>query len=138
MKTQLFCLIATLTAILALTGSCSKEEDNAVTSVSVSPYSLSLEVGQTQSVTATLNPATAVDPVTWSSSDQSVATVSNGTVTAVGTGTAIITATAGGKSGSCTVTVTKSVESVTLDKTKIELEEEKEVQLTAAISPLSP
>ena len=135
MKTQLFCLIATLTAILALTGSCSKEEDNAVTSVSVSPYSLSLEVGQTQSVTATLNPATAVDPVTWSSSDQSVATVSNGTVTAVGTGTAIITATAGGKSGSCTVTVTKSVESVTLDKTKIELEEEKEVQLTAAISP---
>ena len=44
-------------------------------------------------------------PVTWSSSNEAVATVNNGQVTAVSTGTATITASAGGKSATCTVRV---------------------------------
>ena len=85
----------------------------AVTSVTVSPKTLNLEVGQTGTLTATVKPDNATDKtVTWTSSDKNVATVDkdNGTVTAVGEGTATITATAAnGKKDTCTVTVTVPV-----------------------------
>lgn len=81
-----------------------------VTSVTVSPKTLNLEVGQTRTLTATVTPDNATDKtVTWTSSDKNVATVDkdNGTVTAVGEGTATITATAAnGKKDTCKVTVT--------------------------------
>lgn len=58
-------------------------------------------------LTATLTPADATTEVVWTSSDENVATVVNGNVTAVGVGTATITATAGvGVEATCTVTVT--------------------------------
>ena len=58
-------------------------------------------------LTATLTPADATTEVVWTSSDENVATVVNGKVTAVGVGTATITATAGvGVEATCTVTVT--------------------------------
>ena len=44
-------------------------------------------------------------PVTWSTSNASVATVSNGVVTATGPGTATITATSEGKTGTAAITV---------------------------------
>ena len=56
---------------------------------------------------ATLTPAEATTEVVWTSSDENVATVVNGNVTAVGVGTATITATAGvGVEATCAVTVT--------------------------------
>lgn len=80
-----------------------------VTSVTVSPKTLNLEVGQTGTLTATVTPDNATDKtVTWTSSDKNVATVDkdNGTVTPVGEGTATITATAAnGKKDTCKVTV---------------------------------
>lgn len=77
-----------------------------VTSVAVSPKTLNLEVGQTRTLTATVTPDNATDKtVTWTTSNDKVATVANGVVTAVGKGTAIITAAAGGKTATCTVTV---------------------------------
>ena len=58
-------------------------------------------------LTATLTPAGATTEVVWTSSDENVATVVNGNVTAVGVGTATITATAGvGVEATCAVTVT--------------------------------
>lgn len=65
--------------------------------------------GGTKALSATTTPASGVT-VTWASSDESVATVTNGTVTAAGNGTAVITAT-GTIDGvtaiaTCTVTVT--------------------------------
>ena len=58
-------------------------------------------------LTATLTPTEATTEVVWTSSDEDVATVVNGNVTAVGVGTATITATAGvGVEATCTVTVT--------------------------------
>lgn len=58
-------------------------------------------------LTATLTPAEATTEVVWTSSDENVATVVNGNVTAVGVGTATITATAGeGVEATCAVTVT--------------------------------
>jgi len=77
-----------------------------VTSVAVSPKTLNLEVGQTRTLTATVTPDNATDKtVTWTTSNDKVATVANGVVTAVGKGTATITAAAGGKTATCTVTV---------------------------------
>lgn len=79
----------------------------AVTSVTVSSKTLNLEVGQTRTLTATVTPGNATDKtVTWTSSNDKVATVVDGTVAAVGEGTATITATAAnGKKDTCEVTV---------------------------------
>lgn len=79
----------------------------AVTSVTVSSKTLNLEVGQTGTLTATVKPDNATDKtVTWTSSNDKVATVVDGTVAAVGEGTATITATAAnGKKDTCKVTV---------------------------------
>ena len=57
--------------------------------------------------------------MTWSSSNNSVATVTNGKVVAVGKGTATITVTASGKTATCTVTVTEEV-TYSIDWVKIE------------------
>lgn len=54
---------------------------------------LTLTVGQTQTLSVAANPTGANAAVTWSTSDASVATVSNGVVTAKANGTATITAT---------------------------------------------
>lgn len=76
-----------------------------VESVTLDNEELTLYVGDTDTLTATVTPSGAAT-VTWKSSDSRVATVSNGKVTAVKEGTATITATAGGKSAACKVTVT--------------------------------
>ena len=76
-------------------------------SVSLDKTSLSLEVGDTETLTATMSPSDATDKITWATSNSNVATVDNGTVTAVGIGTAVITATTtSGKTATCTVKVT--------------------------------
>lgn len=79
----------------------------AVSMITVSPKTLNLEVGQTGTLTATVTPDNATDKtVTWTSSNDKVATVVDGTVAAVGEGTATITATAAnGKKDTCKVTV---------------------------------
>lgn len=79
-----------------------------VSSVSLNKSSTTLEVGDTETLTATLFPDNATNKnVSWSSDDTDVATVSNGVVTAVGVGTAIITVTTedGSKTATCAVTV---------------------------------
>ena len=65
--------------------------------ITVEPGTEALNVGETAELTAKVDPSNATDPtVTWTSSDETVATVdANGKVTAVGGGTATITAKAG-------------------------------------------
>ena len=66
----------------------------AVTGVSVEPVEMYLELGKTATIIATVTPANATNKnVTWSSSNESIATVDGGLVTAITTGTATITAT---------------------------------------------
>ena len=83
----------------------------AVTGVNVNPTSLSLEVGDSSSLAATVLPINATNKnVTWTSSNTSAATVSNGLVTAVSEGSATITATTadGGFTATCAVTVAEA------------------------------
>ena len=78
--------------------------------MTLDPTSLTLDVNQTATLTATVEPDNATNKaVTWSTSDKNVATVDqNGNVKAVGAGKATITATTAdgsGVSATCTVTV---------------------------------
>ena len=58
------------------------------------------------------------ETITWDSDKENVATVSGGTVTAVGVGTATITAhTSNGHSATCTITVTSSMSAKTISLT---------------------
>lgn len=77
------------------------------TSISISPSSLSMTVGDTQSLSATVSPSNATYSLSWSSSNSNVASVSSsGVVTAKGAGTATVTATtSNGKSATSTITV---------------------------------
>ena len=83
----------------------------AVTGVSLNSSSLNLKIGDTSTLTATVLPAKADNKqVTWSSNNESVATVDqNGKVTAIGVGSTsvIVTTVDGGFTASCTVNVTK-------------------------------
>lgn len=85
-------------------------EKGLIESIVVSPESVSLEVGETCQLTATISPADATNKtLKWVSSDRNIAKVSNGLVTAVSEGTATITvlSTDGtGKSAQVVVTVT--------------------------------
>lgn len=107
--------LAVLTAI-ALFGSaftaCKSDDDGdddvSVTGVSLDKTSAELDVGDTLTLKATIEPANATNQnVSWSSSDENVATVANGTVTAKTAGTAVITVKTadGGKEATCTITV---------------------------------
>ena len=68
------------------------------TGITLSANAITLATGGTETLTATVTPSGCTDSVTWTSSNPSVATVSNGTVTAVAEGTAVITASVGGYS----------------------------------------
>lgn len=80
-----------------------------VTGVSLDQHAMTLTAGGvTGTLTATVAPATATDTVvSWSSSDQAVATVANGVVTPVAAGDAVITVTThdGSKTDTCNVHV---------------------------------
>lgn len=77
-----------------------------VTGVQLDNTLLTLEVGESSTLVATVLPANTDFPtVTWTSSNTGVATVVNGVVTAVAAGTAVITAAADGQSATCDVTV---------------------------------
>ncbi|MCI7307333.1 Ig-like domain-containing protein, partial [Alistipes senegalensis] len=99
-----------------------------VTGVTLNKTALTLNIGASETLSATVAPADATNKkVTWKSSDAAVATVdTNGKVTAVKAGEATITVTTedGGKTATCKVTVktaTIAVTGVTLNKTATSL-----------------
>jgi uncharacterized protein YjdB len=80
-----------------------------VTGVTLNKATLAKVVAETETLVATIAPTNAdTQTVTWASSDELVATVVDGLVTAIGVGEATITVTTtdGSKTDTCVVTVT--------------------------------
>ena len=118
----------------------------AVTGVTVAPATLTLEVGQTGALTATVTPTTATNKaVTWTSSAPAIATVdASGTVKGIAPGTATITVKTadGGKTATCAITVKAAaapavkVTGITLNYASITVNGDLErVQLIATVAP---
>ena len=112
-----------------------------VESVSLDRTSAELTEGDEITLAATVKPDNATNKgVSWKSSDPSVASVSEGKVTALKPGKATITVTTddGGRTATCEVTVNAKVypvESVSLDRTSAELTEGDEITLAATVKP---
>ena len=115
-----------------------------VTGVTLNKTSTELTVGQSETLTAAVEPSNATNKnVTWSSSAESVATVEDGKVTAVGAGEATITVTTedGGFTDTCEVTVNAApvpVTGVTLSQTQESLYSNRTpntLTLTATVAP---
>ncbi len=108
----------------------------AVSGITLSQTEISLNKGRTVVLTATVAPENAADKtVIWSSSNEKVATVSDGTVTAVSKGTATVTAKAGDKTATCTVTVKVPASKVTLNTKQIYMVKGKSVNVKATVTP---
>lgn len=116
-----------------------------VTVLAVEPESISLDKssvelieGEQTTLTAVVSPGTASNKnITWSSSDETVAVVTDGVIKGLGAGTAIITASTecGSKTATCEVTVIAPVVSVSLNHTLVEMEEGRQITLTAIFYP---
>ncbi|MDR0437459.1 MAG: Ig-like domain-containing protein [Bacteroidales bacterium] len=92
------------------TATCAVTVDTvAVTGISLNPKTAALIEGATLTLTATLLPANATNKtVIWTSSNTNIATVTDGTITAIAVGTTTIIAITqdGGKADTCLITVT--------------------------------
>ena len=126
------------------TASCTVTVTQPVTGVSLNKSNTTLKVGETETLTTMVSPTTASNKgVSWTSSNTSVATVSNGTITAKSSGTATITVRTndGGYTASCSVTVTEaepekvSVTGIRLNKTSTTIEAGNTETLIATVLP---
>lgn len=113
-----------------------------VIGVELDKTNLSLNVGETETIIASVNPTEAQNKaVTWKSSNESVVTVdNNGVITGVNVGTAVITITTddGNFTADCSVTVTKSIMAVTgisLDKNNTIINVGRTEDLVATVTP---
>lgn len=97
MKTNKF--FATALAVLALAGFTACDQPTPTEPLELTESSVTLKVGETHQLTANV----AVE--SWTSSNEAVATVADGLVTAVSAGNAIISATAAGVTKTCVILV---------------------------------
>lgn len=111
------------------------------TGIAITPPALSLKVGATGQLTATISPSDATDQtITWTSSNNAIATVNeNGLVSAKAVGSATITAkTANDKTATASVTVsaaTISASGISLSPTTLNVKVGNTGTLTATVSP---
>ena len=103
--------------------------------ITLSNGNITLVQGEKATITAQIKPSNATSKeITWTSSDTSIASVTDGKISALKAGTTLITArTKNGKIANCIVTVLKPT--LTLNTTSVSIEEGKEVTLKATVSP---
>ena len=121
----------------ACTVTVSAKDYDAATGVTLNKTSTTLGVSEQEQLTVSVSPATANPAITWTSSNETVATVVNGVVQAMSAGSATITAKeTGGKSATCTVTVAVPVSSVAFTETgDLELTANAEKTLSLTVLP---
>ena len=115
-------LMTILVVCLSFISVACSSKNKAKDEVKLNETAITLEIGDSYTLTATTN---VKKGVTWSTSDESIATVDGGVVNALSAGSATITATAGKATATCTVTVNEAKEyaELTVDKTVVELKE---------------
>jgi predicted RNA methylase/plastocyanin len=133
-------VIRRLLPVVALLAACGGKDSIAppvtVASVTVSPATVTIEVGQTVQLAATTKDGAGNvltgRTVTWGSSNTAVATVNaTGLVSGVAQGSVTITATSEAQSGTAAVTVNVPVASVTVSPATVTIEVGQTVQLAA-------
>ena len=87
------------------------DEEILVNSILLNKTDVTLEIGESEKLVAMISPSNAENQtVSWESSNENIATVTNGTVIALKTGTAVITArTSNNKFAICVVTVKEEI-----------------------------
>lgn len=135
-------LLLSLMTLCALLFGCCEDEDPVIPVQSVEVNSdgavHQLALGETLKLSVTITPTDATaDVITWTSSDPTIATVSDtGVVTALKPGEVTITVTVGGKSSSFTLTIyDPKAGFITLDITEKSLLVGDELTLTPTVSP---
>ena len=110
-------------------------EEIKLDSIALDTKDFDLFLGDSKQLSVVYNPENTTDSrdVVWTSSDETVATVENGKVTALKVGTAVITATVGDKTATVTVTVPvvliEGIEA-TLDNATIEVDGTANITIT--------
>lgn len=142
---KLFSTLLLCATAMIIASSCSPkgtDQEMPVESVNLNKTTLSLVIGEMETLVATINPDEANSDITWTSSDNEVASVdTSGKVTAVKAGTATITVSSvenPDKKATCEVTVTPAgvpVTGISLNKTTLSLTIGKDETLTATIAP---
>ena len=94
-----------------------------ITSIQIDKESIVLNVGESMTLRAVVEPKEAsVDVLSWKTSDSSIVTVDeNGYIKAIAKGNAIITVNAGEFSASCDVTVKNPITGIQFEESSIEL-----------------
>lgn len=110
-----------ITPCLFIFSGCNRKNPNTgnveIQSIVLNKESLSLDVGDSYILTATINPTNATNKIlTWYSSNSNIVLVNNGHISAIGVGNAIITAkTTNNITATCYVTVENIIESVSVE-----------------------
>lgn len=135
-----------LTATCAVTVTSGGSGGTTITSASVNPSTLNLQVNEEKTVTLVMDPADAEVTIWWESTNVYIANVqmiskTQAKVTGVSVGQTTITVHAGDKTATCAVTVADDsgtsipVESVSLNKTELTLQVGQQFQLVATVLP---
>lgn len=111
-------------------------EPVAVESIRLDSKELSVKVGESCPLKATVLPGSAPQTVEWMAEPEGIVQLRENTLTAVKGGTALLTAIAGGKLAQRRVrSVAVSLEKLVLDKPSVKLKQGESVTLTATLTP---
>lgn len=108
-------------------------------SMKLSYEEIEFHVGDTKHISVTIEPEGAdAGKISWSSSDNKIVTVDDGTITGKSKGTAVVTAESeNGLKKLCNVTVLdKEIESVTLSESSTSVKQGSKIQLEAKVKPV--
>lgn len=108
-------------------------------SMKLSYEEIEFHVGDTKHISVTIEPEGAdAGKISWSSSDNKIVTVDDGTITGKSKGTAVVTAESeSGLKKLCNVTVLdKEIESVTLSESSTSVKQGSKIQLEAKVKPV--
>ena len=131
MKKNLLYIPFILLLVFSLTGCGEKKLE----SISLKVDKL-IPINETKEINVSFEPDDVKEEITWSSSNEEIASVSNGIITAKGIGNATITAaTTSGIKDQVNIEVYQKVESLTLDKQNVEMYVGDTSQVNATITP---